>query len=179
MKAVVYEGPGRVSAEGVDDPGIKQPTDAVARMTSPAPCGRHLHVHEGRTAAGAEPEREQATPVIEDLPQPANANGSVNLTGVYPPADPGAHGLHAKASRPGLPPGLPWNRAITVAMGQAILERYHVKLRSLIRASHPEPGFIVSQRSTLASAPMVLEGFGQRAPRCSRVLFRPALEVAT
>ena len=48
MKAVVYQGPFRVSVEDVDDPKIEQPGDAVIRVTTANICGSDLHPYEGR-----------------------------------------------------------------------------------------------------------------------------------
>jgi glutathione-independent formaldehyde dehydrogenase len=53
MRAVVYEGTGRVSVEEVEDARVEEPTDALMRITSSALCGSDLHMYEGR--AGAEP----------------------------------------------------------------------------------------------------------------------------
>jgi glutathione-independent formaldehyde dehydrogenase len=53
MRALVYEGTGRVSVEEVEDARVEEPTDALMRITSSALCGSDLHMYEGR--AGAEP----------------------------------------------------------------------------------------------------------------------------
>jgi hypothetical protein len=128
--------------------------------------------------AEAGPERDRVAPVIEHLPRPANASGSVSLAGTSPPVDPGAHDPHAGGGWHERPPRLRWSRTITATMGGAMLERPNVELRRPARARHPEPDRIVSQRLTLASAPVTLEGLGRRSPRCPRVPFRPTLEVA-
>lgn len=51
VKAVVYQGPYKVSVEIVDDPRIESPTDAILRLTSTGICGSDLHMYEGRTSA--------------------------------------------------------------------------------------------------------------------------------
>lgn len=51
MKAVMYQGPMKVSVEEVDEPKMQEPTDAVVRMTSSAICGSDLHMYEGHTPA--------------------------------------------------------------------------------------------------------------------------------
>jgi threonine dehydrogenase-like Zn-dependent dehydrogenase len=47
MKAVVYHGPTNVSVDTVPDPTIKDPTDAVIKVTSTAICGSDLHLYGG------------------------------------------------------------------------------------------------------------------------------------
>lgn len=49
MRAVVYEGPRKVSVRDVPDARVEQPTDAVIRLTTTNVCGSDLHMYEGRT----------------------------------------------------------------------------------------------------------------------------------
>jgi threonine dehydrogenase-like Zn-dependent dehydrogenase len=49
MKAVVYEGPRKVSVKDIPDPTIQRPTDAIVKLTSTNICGSDLHMYEGRT----------------------------------------------------------------------------------------------------------------------------------
>ncbi|GAA0922619.1 zinc-dependent alcohol dehydrogenase [Virgisporangium aurantiacum] len=44
MKALTFQGTGKVSVENVADPTIHEPTDAIVRMTSTAICGSDLHL---------------------------------------------------------------------------------------------------------------------------------------
>jgi hypothetical protein len=46
MKALTWQGTGKVSVEEVPDPWIEEPTDAVVRMTSTAICGSDLHLYD-------------------------------------------------------------------------------------------------------------------------------------
>ncbi len=46
MKAVVFQGPFKLSVENVDDPKIEEPGDAVIRITTANICGSDLHAHE-------------------------------------------------------------------------------------------------------------------------------------
>lgn len=46
MKAVTWQGKRNVSVEEVPDPGIREPGDAVVRVTSSAICGSDLHLYE-------------------------------------------------------------------------------------------------------------------------------------
>jgi DNA primase len=39
MRALTWQGTGKVSVETVPDPTIQEPTDAIVRMTSTAICG--------------------------------------------------------------------------------------------------------------------------------------------
>jgi threonine dehydrogenase-like Zn-dependent dehydrogenase len=39
MRALTWQGTGKVSVETVPDPKIQEPTDAIVRMTSTAICG--------------------------------------------------------------------------------------------------------------------------------------------
>ncbi|MGV0661072.1 alcohol dehydrogenase catalytic domain-containing protein, partial [Mycolicibacterium pulveris] len=47
MKAMVYDGPGRVSWRTVPDPGIQRPTDAIVRVEAVTICGTDLHILKG------------------------------------------------------------------------------------------------------------------------------------
>jgi threonine dehydrogenase-like Zn-dependent dehydrogenase len=46
MRAVTWQGKRKVSVETVDDPTIKEPTDAIVRITTTAICGSDLHLYE-------------------------------------------------------------------------------------------------------------------------------------
>ena len=48
MRATVYYGPGDVRVENVPDPAIKQPTDAVVRVTHACICGSDLWFYRGQ-----------------------------------------------------------------------------------------------------------------------------------
>ena len=45
MRALTWQGPGKVSVENVDLPQIQEPTDAIIRVTSSAICGSDLHLY--------------------------------------------------------------------------------------------------------------------------------------
>ncbi len=47
MKAVVFRGIGDIRLEDVEEPQIKEPTDAVVRLTASAICGTDLHMVRG------------------------------------------------------------------------------------------------------------------------------------
>lgn len=47
MRAVVYQGPGRVAIEQVADPSIIESTDAIVRVTLAGICGTDLHAIKG------------------------------------------------------------------------------------------------------------------------------------
>jgi S-(hydroxymethyl)glutathione dehydrogenase/alcohol dehydrogenase len=47
MKALVFHSPKKVSVDTVDDPKIKDPHDAIIRVTSTAICGSDLHIYNG------------------------------------------------------------------------------------------------------------------------------------
>jgi glutathione-independent formaldehyde dehydrogenase len=49
VKAVVYEGPRKVSVKDVPDAQIELPTDVLVRITTTNICGSDLHMYEGRT----------------------------------------------------------------------------------------------------------------------------------
>src|ERR1700750_2516280 len=53
MKALVYEGPRKVTVKTVPDARIERPTDALVRITSTNICGSDLHMYEGRTSMKA------------------------------------------------------------------------------------------------------------------------------
>jgi threonine dehydrogenase-like Zn-dependent dehydrogenase len=69
MKAVVYHGIGKVALESVPDPKLKQPTDAIIRITSSAICGTDLHFIRG-TAPGVKEGRilgHEAVGIVEEV----------------------------------------------------------------------------------------------------------------
>jgi alcohol dehydrogenase len=47
MKALVYHGPGRKSWEAKPKPVVKEPTDAIVRITTSTICGTDLHILKG------------------------------------------------------------------------------------------------------------------------------------
>lgn len=51
MKALVYHGPGQKAWEEVPKPVIKDPTDAIIRVTKTTICGTDLHIMKGDVAA--------------------------------------------------------------------------------------------------------------------------------
>lgn len=46
MRALTWQGTGKVSVETVPDPKIQEPTDAIVRITSTAICGSDLHLYD-------------------------------------------------------------------------------------------------------------------------------------
>lgn len=46
MRALTWQGTGKVSVETVPDPRIEEPTDAIVRITSTAICGSDLHLYD-------------------------------------------------------------------------------------------------------------------------------------
>ena len=46
MRAVTWQGKGRMSVEDVPDPRIQEPDDVVIRVTSSGLCGSDLHLYE-------------------------------------------------------------------------------------------------------------------------------------
>ncbi|KAI0051079.1 GroES-like protein [Auriscalpium vulgare] len=51
MRAVVYDGPFKVSIGEVERPKILHPNDVLVKITTSCICGSDLHMYEGRTAA--------------------------------------------------------------------------------------------------------------------------------
>ncbi|KGJ07553.1 zinc-dependent alcohol dehydrogenase [Paracoccus sphaerophysae] len=47
MRAVTFQGTGKVQVDTVDDPTIEETTDVVIRVTSTAICGSDLHLYDG------------------------------------------------------------------------------------------------------------------------------------
>ncbi|WP_118975931.1 zinc-dependent alcohol dehydrogenase [Taibaiella koreensis] len=47
MKAAVIHGPGKVTCDTVADPGIKNETDIILKVTATAICGSDLHIYSG------------------------------------------------------------------------------------------------------------------------------------
>ena len=50
MKAVVYEGPRKVTVKDMPDAKIEKPTDVLVKITTTNICGSDLHMYEGRTS---------------------------------------------------------------------------------------------------------------------------------
>ncbi|KQR74054.1 aldehyde dehydrogenase [Burkholderia sp. Leaf177] len=49
MKALVYEGPHKVTVKEMPDAKIERPTDVLVKITTTNICGSDLHMYEGRT----------------------------------------------------------------------------------------------------------------------------------
>ena len=49
MKALVYEGPRKVTVKEMPDAKIEKPTDVLVKITTTYICGSDLHMYEGRT----------------------------------------------------------------------------------------------------------------------------------
>src|SRR4051812_42194256 len=47
MKALVFHKPKHVAIDNVEDPKIRDPQDAIVRVTSTAICGSDLHIYNG------------------------------------------------------------------------------------------------------------------------------------
>jgi threonine dehydrogenase-like Zn-dependent dehydrogenase len=56
MKAVVYDGPRDVTVKEVPDPSIREPTDAIIRITTTNICGSDLGRGRG-SRFGGDPDR--------------------------------------------------------------------------------------------------------------------------
>ena len=48
MKAIVFQGPGKVTVEELPEPRIEEPTDAIVRMTMSTICGTDIRILDGR-----------------------------------------------------------------------------------------------------------------------------------
>jgi alcohol dehydrogenase len=69
MKALVYGGPGKREWKEVPKPGIKDPTDAIVRVTAVTICGTDLHILKGDVPE-VEPGRvlgHEAVGVVEEV----------------------------------------------------------------------------------------------------------------
>ncbi|WP_298016293.1 zinc-dependent alcohol dehydrogenase family protein [uncultured Castellaniella sp.] len=51
MKALVYQGPGKISWKKVPVPGLMQPTDVIVKVTRTTICGTDLHILKGDVPA--------------------------------------------------------------------------------------------------------------------------------
>ena len=51
MRAAIYRGPGDVAVEEVPKPEIREPTDAIVRVTHTAICGSDLWFYRGESDA--------------------------------------------------------------------------------------------------------------------------------
>ena len=75
MRAVVFAGPGSVEVADVPDPTVREPTDAIVRVSRSAICGSDLHFLHGKTpTAPGEVLGHEAVGVVEET---GEAVGSV------------------------------------------------------------------------------------------------------
>jgi alcohol dehydrogenase len=66
MRAVVFDGIGRVRVTDVPDPGLEEPGDAIVRVTRTAICGSDLHLLHGKAPMEpGEPLGHEAVGVVE------------------------------------------------------------------------------------------------------------------
>ena len=54
MKALVYHGPGKIALEEKQKPAVKEPTDAIVKITHTTICGTDLHILKGDVATVAD-----------------------------------------------------------------------------------------------------------------------------
>jgi threonine dehydrogenase-like Zn-dependent dehydrogenase len=69
MKAVVFHGVGDIRVDDVSEPKLKEPTDAIVRLTASAICGTDLHMVRG-TLPGIKPGRilgHEGVGVVEEI----------------------------------------------------------------------------------------------------------------
>jgi threonine dehydrogenase-like Zn-dependent dehydrogenase len=69
MRAVVWKGIGEIAVEEVPDPQLREPTDAIVKLTASAICGTDLHLIRG-TLPGMQPGRilgHEGVGVVEQL----------------------------------------------------------------------------------------------------------------
>jgi alcohol dehydrogenase len=68
MKALVYHGPGKIALEEKQKPAVKEPTDAVVKITHTTICGTDLHIMKGDvpTVADGQTLGHEGVGVIED-----------------------------------------------------------------------------------------------------------------
>ena len=69
MKAVVFHGVGDIRVDDVSEPKLKEPTDAIVRLTASAICGTDLHMVRG-TLPGMKPGRivgHEGVGVVEEI----------------------------------------------------------------------------------------------------------------
>lgn len=64
MKAVVWHGIGDIRLEEVPEPELRDPTDAIVRLTASAICGTDLHMIRGTVSD------------MKDIPRPRSTSRS-------------------------------------------------------------------------------------------------------
>ncbi|GEJ59038.1 glutathione-independent formaldehyde dehydrogenase [Anaeromyxobacter diazotrophicus] len=127
----------------------------------------------------ADPSQEDHTSVTEQLAEVVNPTGALGIIGVFLPQDPGGKGQAAKHGEYQLPWGKLWEKGVQLGMGQTPVKHYSLVLRDLIIAGRAKPSFIVSRHIPLADAPDAYQKFDRREPGYTKVLIRPAEQVAT
>ena len=88
MKAVVFHGVGDIRLDDVPEPKIKEPTDAIVRLTASAICGTDLHMVRG-TMPGMEPGTilgHEGVGVVEEVGTACATSASATASSSRPPS---------------------------------------------------------------------------------------------
>ncbi|HWQ18920.1 MAG TPA: hypothetical protein VN455_04025, partial [Methanotrichaceae archaeon] len=121
----------------------------------------------------ADPSKEKATQVIDDLARLINATGHIGIIGVFIEQDPGASSQDAKQGRYTLPMGQMWGNGLTIGTGQTPVKMRAEMLRDLIVAGRAKPSFIVSHRISFDEVPDAYKQFDQRADGYTKIVIKP------
>lgn len=123
----------------------------------------------------ADPSKEKATQVIDDLARLINATGHIGIIGVFIEQDPGAGSQDAKQGKYTIPMGQLWGKGATIGTGQTPVKMRAEMLRDLIVAGRAKPSFIVSHRISFDEVPEAYKQFDQRADGYTKVVIKPGI----
>lgn len=195
MRAVVWHGVGDIRIDGVPDPKVQQPTDAVVRLTASAICGTDLHFVRGTMAGMREGTIlghegvgviEETGPGVRNL-RPGDRGGPAADEASD---DPSAQALRwavegvAKAGTVGIigvyppqfeqfPIGQAMNKNLTLKMGNCNHRRYIPDLVTMTRAGAVDPSNLLTQVSDVGDAIEAYQAFDREDPGWIKVALDP------
>ncbi len=120
----------------------------------------------------ADPTREKATQVLENVLRVVNPTGSIGLIGVYIRPDPGAGDEQAKKGVYPFPVAALFEKGVSIGTGQAPVKKYNEYLRDLIVNGRAKPSRIVSHHIRIEEAPDAYRKFDDRVEGYTKVLIR-------
>jgi glutathione-independent formaldehyde dehydrogenase len=100
--------------------------------------------------------------------------GSIGVSGVFIPQDPGGRDEAAQQGQAQFDWGMSWFKGQRIGNGQAPVKRYNRKLAQLIHRDKAKPSFLVSHELGLDEAPDAYRRFDDREEGWTKVVLKPA-----
>jgi threonine dehydrogenase-like Zn-dependent dehydrogenase len=192
MKALCWEGVGRVRVESVPDPKILNPRDAIVRITSTAICGSDLHLYDGfiSTMAKGDILGHEVMGEVVELGHEVMSLGVGARVVVPATATDRTHAVRqaivacrkgGTVSIPGVygglldkfPLGMAFAKGLTSKMGQTHVQRYMKPLLERIRKGEIDPTFVITHRMRLDDAADGYAQFKQHQDECIKIVLKP------